>query len=181
MPRESGESGNHCPSNSGEAVHQTNSGRYSIPRFRDEIRYWMRQNFGFPKDAPIVVKEVPLREARVSADRNRDPRGVQERAAAPVQGAASDRRDYVRSRLRSDREPDAVLLRGLPPSPQAGEGTGPDPCHARLQLPLPSPRCCRCGRGKAPGRAYRRQHDIAGRVNAAVNGERSPVPRGAPG
>jgi G3E family GTPase len=25
----------------------------------DQIRYWMRQNFGFPKDAPIVIKEVP--------------------------------------------------------------------------------------------------------------------------
>jgi hypothetical protein len=25
----------------------------------DQIRHWMRQNFSFPKDAPIVVKEVP--------------------------------------------------------------------------------------------------------------------------
>ena len=25
----------------------------------DQIRYWMRQNFRFPKDAPIVIKEVP--------------------------------------------------------------------------------------------------------------------------
>jgi G3E family GTPase len=25
----------------------------------DQIRYWMRQNFGFPKEAPIVIKEVP--------------------------------------------------------------------------------------------------------------------------
>jgi G3E family GTPase len=25
----------------------------------DQIRYWMRQNFSFPKDAPIVIKEVP--------------------------------------------------------------------------------------------------------------------------
>jgi G3E family GTPase len=25
----------------------------------DQIRYWMRQNFGFPVDAPIVIKEVP--------------------------------------------------------------------------------------------------------------------------
>jgi len=25
----------------------------------DQIRYWMRQNFGFPPDAPIVIKEVP--------------------------------------------------------------------------------------------------------------------------
>lgn len=29
------------------------------PARLDQIRYWMRQNFGFPKDAPIVVKEVP--------------------------------------------------------------------------------------------------------------------------
>ena len=25
----------------------------------DQIRYWMRQNFGFPQDIPIVIKEVP--------------------------------------------------------------------------------------------------------------------------
>jgi G3E family GTPase len=25
----------------------------------DQIRYWMRQNFGFPKEARIVIKEVP--------------------------------------------------------------------------------------------------------------------------
>ena len=25
----------------------------------DQIRYWMRQNFAFPDDAPIVIKEVP--------------------------------------------------------------------------------------------------------------------------
>lgn len=25
----------------------------------DQIRYWMRQNFAFPKEAPIVIKEVP--------------------------------------------------------------------------------------------------------------------------
>ena len=25
----------------------------------DQIRYWMRQNFNFPKDVPIVIKEVP--------------------------------------------------------------------------------------------------------------------------
>jgi G3E family GTPase len=25
----------------------------------DQIRYWMRQNFQFPKEAPIVIKEVP--------------------------------------------------------------------------------------------------------------------------
>jgi G3E family GTPase len=25
----------------------------------DQIRFWMRQNFGFPHDAPIVIKEVP--------------------------------------------------------------------------------------------------------------------------
>jgi G3E family GTPase len=25
----------------------------------DQIRYWMRQNFGFPNDAAIVIKEVP--------------------------------------------------------------------------------------------------------------------------
>ena len=29
------------------------------PQTLDQIRYWMRQNFGFAKDIPIVVKEVP--------------------------------------------------------------------------------------------------------------------------
>ncbi len=29
------------------------------PLTLDQIRYWMRQNFGFAKDVPIVVKEVP--------------------------------------------------------------------------------------------------------------------------
>jgi G3E family GTPase len=31
-----------------------------IPPLRlDQIRYWMRQNFGFPNEAPIVIKQVP--------------------------------------------------------------------------------------------------------------------------
>jgi G3E family GTPase len=31
-----------------------------VSSFRlDQIRYWMRQNFAFPKEAPIVIKEVP--------------------------------------------------------------------------------------------------------------------------
>jgi G3E family GTPase len=37
-------------------------GRHNIevsPFTLEQIRYWMRQNFGFPKDAPIVIKEVP--------------------------------------------------------------------------------------------------------------------------
>jgi len=29
------------------------------PLTLDQIRYWMRQNFGFSKDVPIIVKEVP--------------------------------------------------------------------------------------------------------------------------
>jgi G3E family GTPase len=29
----------------------------------DQIRYWMRQNFGFANDAPIVIKEVPCVKA----------------------------------------------------------------------------------------------------------------------
>ncbi len=29
------------------------------PYSLDQIRYWMRQNFGFGKEVPIVVKEVP--------------------------------------------------------------------------------------------------------------------------
>ena len=33
------------------------------PQRLDQIRYWIRQNFTFPKDAPIVVKEVPCVKA----------------------------------------------------------------------------------------------------------------------
>jgi G3E family GTPase len=29
------------------------------PYTLEQIRYWMRQNFGFPKEVPIIVKEVP--------------------------------------------------------------------------------------------------------------------------
>jgi G3E family GTPase len=29
----------------------------------DQIRYWMRQNFAFPKEAPIIIKEVPCVKA----------------------------------------------------------------------------------------------------------------------
>jgi G3E family GTPase len=29
------------------------------PQTLEQIRYWMRQNFGFPKTVPIIVKEVP--------------------------------------------------------------------------------------------------------------------------
>ncbi|MCC6781084.1 MAG: GTP-binding protein [Hyphomicrobiales bacterium] len=36
-------------------------GRYIeiSPHTLEQIRYWMRQNFGFPLDVPIVIKEVP--------------------------------------------------------------------------------------------------------------------------
>ena len=37
-------------------------GRNSLefsPYTLEQIRYWMRQNFGFPTEAPIVIKEVP--------------------------------------------------------------------------------------------------------------------------
>ncbi len=29
------------------------------PYTLDQIRYWMRQNFNFPNDVPIAIKEVP--------------------------------------------------------------------------------------------------------------------------
>jgi G3E family GTPase len=52
------------------------------PARLDQIRYWMRQNFGFPKDAPIIVKEVPcvkpgcppIETAIVAVLRNEPPR-----------------------------------------------------------------------------------------------------------
>ncbi len=33
------------------------------PLTLDQIRYWMRQNFGFPNETPIVIKEVPCVKA----------------------------------------------------------------------------------------------------------------------
>jgi G3E family GTPase len=34
------------------------------PQTLEQIRYWMRQNFGFAKEIPIVVKEVPCVKAK---------------------------------------------------------------------------------------------------------------------
>jgi G3E family GTPase len=53
-----------CLSGAGDHAHAVADpfGRINVetsPARLDQIRYWMRQNFGFPKDAPIVVKEVP--------------------------------------------------------------------------------------------------------------------------
>jgi G3E family GTPase len=48
--------------NSGEPGPADPFGREQLeisPRRLDQIRYWMRQNFAFPKEAPIVIKEVP--------------------------------------------------------------------------------------------------------------------------
>ena len=52
-----------------------------------------------------------VRQTGLPADRNRDHGDPEERASAPVQGAAADQRDHLRSRLRPDRKSDAVLLK----------------------------------------------------------------------
>ena len=59
-------------------------GRYIeiSPYTLDQIRYWMRQNFNFPNDVPIVIKEVPCVKDEVPADRNRDHGGGEECTAA---------------------------------------------------------------------------------------------------
>jgi G3E family GTPase len=52
------------------------------PYTLDQIRYWMRQNFGFSKETPIVIKEVPcvkpvcppIETAIVAVLRNEPPR-----------------------------------------------------------------------------------------------------------
>jgi G3E family GTPase len=52
------------------------------PYALDQIRYWLRQNFGLPKDAPIVIKEVPcvkpacppVETAIMAMQRNAPPR-----------------------------------------------------------------------------------------------------------
>jgi G3E family GTPase len=52
------------------------------PYTLDQIRYWMRQNFGFAKEIPIVIKEVPcvkpacppIETAIVAVLRNEPPR-----------------------------------------------------------------------------------------------------------
>jgi G3E family GTPase len=52
----------------GEGSEETSAGRDTFGRDRseevspftiDQIRYWMRQNFGFAKEVPIAIKEVP--------------------------------------------------------------------------------------------------------------------------
>jgi G3E family GTPase len=73
-----------APGDQGPAVPDP-FGRVNVeisPARLDQIRYWMRQNFGFPKDAPIVVKEVPcvkpgcppIETAIVAVLRNEPPR-----------------------------------------------------------------------------------------------------------
>ncbi len=49
-------SGNGAPSSSADPF-----GRLEdiSPFTLDQIKYWTRQNLGFPPDAPIVIKEVP--------------------------------------------------------------------------------------------------------------------------
>jgi G3E family GTPase len=52
------------------------------PYALDQIRYWLRQNFGLPKDTPIVIKEVPcvkpacppVETAIMAMQRNAPPR-----------------------------------------------------------------------------------------------------------
>ncbi len=76
-----------CLSGSGDEAHAVADpfGRVNVeisPARLGQIRYWMRQNFGFPKDAPIVVKEVPcvkpgcppIETAIVAVLRNEPPR-----------------------------------------------------------------------------------------------------------
>jgi G3E family GTPase len=59
-------------------------GRYVeiSPYTLDQIRYWMRQNFNFPADVPIVIKEVPcvkdkcppIETSIMAIERNAPPR-----------------------------------------------------------------------------------------------------------
>lgn len=59
-------------------------GRYIdiSPQTLDQIRYWMRQNFNFAKDVPIVIKEVPcvkescppIETAIMAIEKNAPPR-----------------------------------------------------------------------------------------------------------
>lgn len=59
-------------------------GRYIeiSPYTLDQIRYWMRQNFNFPNDVPIVIKEVPcvkescppIETAILAMEKNAPPR-----------------------------------------------------------------------------------------------------------
>ena len=90
----------------------TRSARYIeiSPYTLEQIRYWMRQNFNFPNDVPIVIKEVPcvkegcppIETSIMAIEKNAPPRRVQD--------AEADQRDHVRPHLRPDREPDALLL-----------------------------------------------------------------------
>ena len=59
-------------------------GRYIeiSPYTLEQIRYWMRQNFNFPKEVPIIIKEVPcvkdkcppIETAIMAMERNAPPR-----------------------------------------------------------------------------------------------------------
>jgi hypothetical protein len=59
-------------------------GRYIeiSPYTLEQIRYWMRQNFNFPRDVPIVIKEVPcvkekcppIETSIMAMERNAPPR-----------------------------------------------------------------------------------------------------------
>ena len=76
----------------------------------DQIRYWVQTILTFPPDAPIVVKEVPVREGRLPAGGNGDHGISQERTAAHFQNPGAHQRSHLRSCLQSDREPAALLL-----------------------------------------------------------------------
>jgi Cobalamin synthesis protein cobW C-terminal domain len=59
-------------------------GRYIeiSPYTLEQIRYWMRQNFNFPKEVPIIIKEVPcvkdkcppIETAIMAMEKNAPPR-----------------------------------------------------------------------------------------------------------
>ena len=52
-----------CPASQSSALQKPDPfGRQLLeisPYTLEQIRYWMRQNFGFAREVPIVVKEVP--------------------------------------------------------------------------------------------------------------------------
>ena len=60
-------------------------GRYIeiSPYTLDQIRYWMRQNFNFPKDTPIAIKEVPCVKEKCPPIENGDY-GCHKECAAPM-------------------------------------------------------------------------------------------------
>ena len=92
------------------------------PYTLEQIRYWMRQNFGFAREVPIVVKEVPcvkptcppIETAIMAILRNEPPRHF--KIQRPINEITFDN-VYLDGEIARDRE--TCWRAPLPPDVQA--------------------------------------------------------------